>query len=237
MKVRGTRECQECGTRWAYYETGSVDCPACGSIRSVGVDERTEHTATGGELDLTAARTVLKQGRPLREALRAAKERCRGYVLSRGFISAGELRPLDDRFLAAMELRHAADIAGRTRSPAESEEAYVLALLQGADFGERPAPDEVPDSMRAARGLAAAEAVETYLREVRTVLGDVDRPAVRPLLEAVDDHVRRVQALDGDVPVAEADRLVSTMRDIGQALMTDEESGLATARDRLDRLP
>jgi DNA-directed RNA polymerase subunit RPC12/RpoP len=31
MKIRGERECTDCGTRWSYYDTASVECPQCGS--------------------------------------------------------------------------------------------------------------------------------------------------------------------------------------------------------------
>ncbi len=58
------RECTECGTRWSYYETGSIGCPACGSLHSVGLDERTEHTDLRVEFDLTPVRADIDEGRP-----------------------------------------------------------------------------------------------------------------------------------------------------------------------------
>lgn len=235
MRIRGERECKDCGTRWSYYETGSVDCPSCGSLRSVGVDERTEHTASTASLDLTAAREALEHDR-LAEAVAEAKSACREYARSAGFIHAGELQPLDDTYLAALELVHAADLVGRSFSPTEAEELYFLALLRGADFGERPDPAEVPDSMREARGLAAAEAVDEYRGELRTFLDGDPEPAVGRMLESVTDHVRRLRALEGDIPPREAETLVRVARELGRSLATDDESALAAARDRLDRL-
>src|SRR6056297_1417065 len=60
MEIRGERECKDCGTRWSYYETGSVACPNCESVRSVGVDEeRKRHTAGQATLDLTEVRNMI----------------------------------------------------------------------------------------------------------------------------------------------------------------------------------
>ena len=56
MRVRGERECRRCGTVWAYYDTGSVACPSCGSLQSVGVDDRTRHTAGPAPFDLSSLR-------------------------------------------------------------------------------------------------------------------------------------------------------------------------------------
>jgi len=236
MKVRGERECRECGTRWSYYETGSVDCPSCGSIHSVGVDERTEHTDTARNLDLTAAREAVDDGRPLRETLELAKDACREYVRAAGFVHAGELRDLDSSYLAATELLHAADLVGRSFAPDDTEELYVLDLLRGADHGERPDTGDVPESLREARGMAAADAVRDYRDDIRTSLdGTPDRPA-SDVLELLGQHERRVRALGGDVPPASADRLVAATRSLGRHLGDDEETALAEARDRLDRL-
>ncbi|MFB6172409.1 MAG: TFIIB-type zinc ribbon-containing protein [Haloarculaceae archaeon] len=234
MRIRGERECTECGTRWSYYETGSVNCPACGSLRSVGVDERTEHTAGTASLNLTAAREALDRD-DLREAVDVAKSACREYARRVGFIHAGELQPLDDTYLAALELVHAADIVGRSFAPSEAEELYFFSLLRGADFGERPDADAVPESMREARGLAVAEAVDQYRTDVRTYLGGEATGPVGQVLERLSDHARRVRALEGDVPVAEAETLVRATRDLTRSL-ADDEDALATAQDRLDRL-
>jgi hypothetical protein len=237
MKIRGERECRDCGTRWSYYETGSVTCPSCGSLRSVGLDDRKEHTASPVDLDLTAARNALEGGQHLTEAVAEAKERCREYVRATGFVDAGDLRPLDDTYLAALELVHAADLVGRSFAPTEAEELYFLSLLRGADFGERPDTNEVPTSMREARGLAAADGVEAYRSDLRAFLdSDPERP-VTEVLSALDDHVRRVKALGGDVEPREADLLVAVVRDLAHYLTERDESALATARDRLDRLP
>ena len=105
MKVRGRRECTECGTTWSYYETGSIDCPNCGSVRSVGVDDRTRHTDSPVEFDLTGVRNEIDDS-PLRDVAAAAVEVASEYARKRGFVDAGELEPLDERFVAANELRH-----------------------------------------------------------------------------------------------------------------------------------
>lgn len=243
MRVRGERECQDCGHRWSYFETGAVECPDCGSLRSVGVEERRQHTDDPVELDLTAARE--RADADLLGALDDAAADCREYVRRRGFVSAGALRDLDDTYLAAAELVHAADLAGggmRTDLD-DAERIYLLDLLRGADAGERPDPDRVPESLRAARGLAYADCVDDYRGELRDWLaarGEDDDArevhAVRVALDGVEGVVTRTQALQGDVAPGEVETLVAAVRDVATALRDGDEEALATARDRVGRL-
>jgi hypothetical protein len=237
MRIRGQRECRDCGTRWSYYETGSVECPSCGSLRSVGTDEeRTLHTASPGTLDLTEIRSRWASDESLREVADAASDVCRDYVRGYGFVKGGELQPLSDTYLAAMELRYVAGRIGRALTLDDDDEYYLLSLLRGADRGERPSPEEVPDSLRAARGLAYAEAVSAYRSDLRTYLADHPEPSVTELLGPLDGHVKRLEALDGEVPVEESELLVLIAQDLGTYLRADDESAHLRARDRLDRL-
>ncbi|WP_137285193.1 DUF7117 family protein [Halorussus salinisoli] len=245
MKVRGQRECKDCGARWSYYETGSVECPDCGSLRSVGVDaERRLHTDGPAEFDLTEVREAV-DARPLREVADRAGETAREYVRKRGFVRGGDLQPLDDTYLAAQELRHAADVVRRGLDLSDDEEWYFLALLRGADApddetDQRPAPDEVPKSMHPIRGLAYADAVDEYRREMADWADERDSSALgdsaRDALETLDEHVKRVQALDGDVDADTAELLVAAARDVSRFLREDDADALASARDRFDRL-
>jgi uncharacterized Zn finger protein (UPF0148 family) len=237
MRVRGERECRECGTVWSYYDTGSVACPSCGSLESVGVDDRTRHTAGPAPFDLSSIRDRVDPEAPAALA-GEVKSTARTYLRRRGFIDAGELRDLDDTYLAAGELVQAVDVFARLRDPTDDERLYVLDLLRGADGGERPAVADVPPRMRAARGLAYAEAVREYRREVRTWLGDAgaDPSLARRTLATIDEHAKRVLAVEGDVPPGEAEALVRATREVVRAVRDDDEGALATARDRLDRL-
>lgn len=233
MKVRGERECKECGTRWSYYETGSINCPACGSVHSVGVDERTRHTAGPRSLDLTPARNLHQEGQPLRRVAERAAELCGEFTRTHGFIHSGDLQPLSGTFLAAMELRHVADEVGRTMQLGDDEEYYFLELLREADGGDRPEPEEVPSSLRAARGLAYANAVRDYRDDLRQHLEDHPDSTVRSALESLGTHVKRVRALDGDVPLSEVELLVAAVRDLWMYVDGNEEAALARAEDRL----
>jgi len=237
MKVRGQRECRDCGRQWSYYETGSVACPHCESLRSVGVDERARHTAGPATFDLSAHRRTVDGG-SIADVVEDAKRDARAYVRERGFIDGGELLPLDDAYLAAGELVHALDCYARTRAPDDDEEYYVLSLLTGADHGERPGPDDVPASMHAGRGLAYADAVDDYRREVTIWLDDRDReePAARRVLSTLTARAKRVRALQGDVEPREAEALVRAAREITAYLTADDEAALVTAEDRLQRL-
>jgi hypothetical protein len=235
MKVRGQRECRDCEHRWSYYETGAVECPACGSLRSVGVDERTRHTDTPVSLDLSPHRRAV-DATGLDDAADDLKRDLRDYRNKRGFVRGGELLPLDETFLAATELLHAVDVLARAAEVTDDEEFYLLDLLRGADAGERPAVERVPESVRAARGLAVAEAVDDYRRETLTWLDDNPHPEARRTLGSVSDLVRRARALGGDVPLDASETLVEATRDVSAYLREGDEPALATADDRLSRL-
>ncbi|MFB6075327.1 MAG: TFIIB-type zinc ribbon-containing protein [Haloarculaceae archaeon] len=227
MRVRGRRECQSCGAQWSYYETGSVTCPECGSLRSVGLDERTRHTDAPVEFDLTPVRNRVDEA-TTRELAEQAAERAGEYVRKRGFVSAGDLAPLDAVYVAATELQYAAEEIARGLRTAEDEELYFLALLRGADEGERPPVEEVPDSLAQARGLAMAAVTDAYQRDVRRILEDDPDPEARRLNGRIRDHRKRIEALDGDVDPADAERLLKATRDLGRYL-DGEESALVTA--------
>jgi predicted nucleic acid-binding Zn-ribbon protein len=248
MKLRGERECTDCGTRWSYYETGEATCPDCGSLRSVGVeDERKRHTDSAVELDLSPYRDAVGDDGDILDVADELEADCRRYLRKRGFIDAGELTRLDDTFLAVQELRAA--IADESRDKRigvdrgtridDETERYLLTLLAGADTGERPAPEEVPDSLTGARGLAYATAIEAYHRDVATYLDDTPDPEGRRILERIRDHEKRLRALGGDVPPAEAEQLVDACNDL-QRYLTEQgeraEQALSTGLGRLDRL-
>jgi len=235
MKIRGTRKCQSCETQWSYYETGSITCPSCGAMRSVGVDEaRRTHTDSPAQLDLEPVRRTLAT-EPLDHVVDDLKERLRSYTRKRGFINGGELRPLDNRYLAARELLHAADLAARSRGPSEAEELYVLELVGGAESGEWPPETDLPDSLSAARGSAVADAVAAYRRDLRTWLDDHPDPEVAKTLSSLRDQLKRAEALQGEIPVDTANELVAAARETGDSLRGDTDA-LASARDRLERL-
>ena len=91
--------------------------------------------------------------------------------------------------------------------------------------------------MREPRGLAVADAVETYRRELRTWADGRDlTPTERSLFESLGDHVTRIKMLDGDVAPQSADSLLEAVRDLGVGIRERDESALGRAGDRLDRL-
>lgn len=239
MRIRGERECTACGTQWSYFETGSVTCPSCGDLRSIGVGDPQRHTDSPAEVDLSPVRELIDEV-PVAELATEAKTVSQEYLRSRGFIHGGSLNPLDDTYLAVAELAHVADHIGRSFDPTEPEELYLLELIRGADRGNRPPVETVPSSLRAPRGLAYATAVRDYRRDLRDWMrgrGDPTYPpAVRRLADRLTGHVRRIRALSGDVDPREVERLVEATRDLGAALLDDDEAALASARNRLDRM-
>jgi len=235
MKIRGRRECQSCGCRWSYYDTGSVACPECGSVESVGIDDRRLHTDAPTSLDLSRYRTAAAEGKFEDVADECASD-LRRYLRRRGFVSGGDLRDLDDTVLTARELLQALDLFGRLRDPRDEERAYVFDLLRGVEPGERPPPDQAPERLRAARGLGYATAVRDYRRDLGTWLDEHPDPEARRTLGRVGERVKRVRALQGEVNPASVETLVRAVREIGSYLRTGAEGDLAAARARLDRL-
>lgn len=242
MKIRGERECQHCGTRWSYYETGEATCPECGSLRSVAVEgTRQRHTDSPAEIDLTPHRSAVGDGTEIAEIANDVAADCRAYLRKRGFINGGELRPLDDRFLAVQELRTAITDysrdgrvdADRDEPDREAAEGYLLSLLGGADGGERPEPDDVPDSLASARGLAYATAVEAYREDVSTYLDDNPDPEARRVLERIRDREKQLSALGGSLPPKRVEALVDACRALWRHL-DGEQSALDDVESHLD---
>ena len=231
MEIRGERECTDCGERWSYYETGTIQCPACGSVRSVGVGGRAEHTADPVELDLSGVRsavdTVSVDGLAAR-----AREEAAEYVRRAGFIHAGRLTPLDDTYLAAAELRRVGAELPRRMRVDDAEELYLLELLRTADSSERPAPREVPASLRVQRGLAVAAAADAYASDIRSLYDEPGRE-VSQVLSGVRAERKRVEALDGDVDPDRAERVVRALRELHAYLETDDETALVRAQERV----
>lgn len=232
MKIRGERECRDCGARWSYYETGSVACPECESLRSTGVGERAEHTDSPVTLDLSPV-LALVEDEPIDAVAAAAAEHASEYLRAAGFVRAGQLQPLSDDYLVAAELRRAGNTLSRAMRVSDEEELYLLSLLRAGADGERPGPSEVPESLRAERGLGAAAAIEAYLGDVRR-LSDEPLEPVTAVLSSLRARYKRIQALDGDVDTSESERLVRATRDLSLYLRENDEAALARARDRLD---
>lgn len=236
MQIRGKRECDKCGNQWSYYDTGSVTCPSCGSVRSVGLDESPRlHTDGPTSLDLTPARRLV-QDEPVKAVATAAEDVARKYRLERGFLHGGELRPLDDVYVATVELRHAAAGIRRSLGLVDDTRQYFLDLLADADKGKRPSADHVPRDLRWARGLAAATVVEDYRRDLTDWLDQHPSPEIRSVYDELGQLGSRMAALDGDVPAAEADHLISATQALGTYLITSDEGALARASDRLTDL-
>jgi len=242
MEIRGDRECKACGTRWSYYETGSVACPECGSLRSVGTDdERAYHTDLAPDLDLAEAHRLATDA-TLTEAAEAASSAASEYVRQRGFVAGGDLRDLDDTYLAARELAYVGAEYARAIDHSEDQEFYLLSLVRGAPEGKRPEPADVPADYISIRGLAYAAAVGDYRKEIRAWYdverGDdvEERPEARALLESLGDHVKRANALDGDISLDDAERLVEAAREIATYLRSGDEAAYEAARTRLDAL-
>ncbi|MDQ2053903.1 hypothetical protein [Halobellus sp. H-GB7] len=236
MRIRGRRRCKDCGREWSYFDTGQVNCPDCGSMRSVGTGDRERHTDSAVELDLSAPRAELDDATDIDDIASELKTTLRDYVRQRGFVRAGELQSVDDTVLGAAELLHAVDVFGRTRDPDDEMQWYVLELLRGADDGQRPDPSSVPASMTDARGLAYAEVLDAFCSDLGTWLDDNPDPAARQVRETLATHVKRVDAVYGDVPAEESELLVRAARDLVSYLVDDDEMALTTAQDRLSRL-
>ncbi|WP_424015134.1 DUF7117 family protein [Halorubrum xinjiangense] len=229
MKVRGERECQSCGARWSYYETGSVACPSCGDLRSVGVDARTAHTDAPVSLDLAAHRERFGDSPDTlpRSGVDDLQSDLREYCRKRGFIDGGRLAPLDATYLAARELLEAVDCFERLRDPTDADREYLLALLTGADNGDRPPADEVPTALREARGMAAVRAVEAFRSDALDFLDELEAGVERSGVESND-----AETGDNEIDDTENDEDAPTVTVDGE----HPEARIGPARDAFERL-
>lgn len=231
MKVRGERECQNCGTRWSYFETGSVACPACGSVKSSSRGDRAQHTAGGSALDLAPVREAVDD-EPLRRVAELAVEVGRAYRREAGFVDAGELQPLDDTFLLAAELETVGRHLGQAMQVDDEARTYLLTVIRAPLEDKRPDPGNVASSLAPARGLAVCRAVDAYVSDLRLVYDEPDRPLARSL-STIRTRRKRIEALDGDVEPRNAERLVDAARDVYAYLVRDDEAALARIDERL----
>lgn len=240
MEIRGQRRCRACETAWSYYETGSVACPNCGSLRSVGRDaERKQHTDAPAALSLAPFQNRIAE-EPLTQYAGELKSVLREYTRKRGFINAGELRTLDDTYLTARTLLHTVDALSHQQSPTTGEELYLLSVYEqlADEQAEQQLPpgSTVPDSLREAWGLAATDAVEAYLSDLRYWMTDTPASETTQIIGQLREHVKRVRALQGDVDPETATTLVETARDIGRSLRGEAADGVETAGNRLAEL-
>lgn len=234
MKLRGHRECTDCGTRWSYFETGEITCPDCDNPTSVAVSDPAEHTAGQGSLDLTPILADI-DSLSISELAARTVERTRPSIASAGFVHTGELQSLADRHLVVTELHRVASTLDRRRQVSDAEAAYFLTLLRGATDGQRPDPSDVPESLHPDRALAISGAVETYCSDIRRFLGQTDRDRdITRALSTIRAHRKRIDALDGAVDPSTAERLVRATRDLSSALREDDETALARVSTRFD---
>lgn len=243
MRVRGVRSCNECETEWSYFDTGSIVCPQCGSIASVGLGDRRLHTDAPVRLELPIE--SIDDPTTIEDVADIIERRCRRYRNRRGFIRGGELRRLDDQFLLAHELLEiAADHRRQGRSSPRSDAAlgYDLSILDAViRNGRPPDPDEVPRERHRHRGLGHSLALGSYLRDLKAWLetneGTDDGPRV--LIGEIEEHLRRIEALEGDVEPREVDGLVHAVRAIRRHVLAEGRSNdrdhVASLLDELDR--
>jgi len=196
------------------------------------VGERAEHTAGPATLDFSGARAAVGE-EPLRAVAERAAEAGAEYTRRAGFVHAGELQPLSEAYLAAAELRRVGTTLARSMRADDGAELYFLSLLDGAEDGDRPAPGEVPAGLRADRGLAVAAAADAYVSDIRRLIDDPG-PELAGVFSALRARRKRIEALDGDVDPAEAERVVRALRDVGAYIREDDETALVRAGELLD---
>jgi len=234
MKIRGQRVCQACATEWSYYETGSVACPNCGSLRSVGRDDdRQLHTDTPAALSLAQFQAQIA-AEPVAEYAADLKAVLREYTRKRGFINGGELQPLDDRYLTARTLLHTVDILARRHEPTTDAELYLLSLYETLTDDGAGAASDVADAETAVNDVDGGDNGATAV-DAETAGTDADN-ATDPELTAaqVPSELREAWGL------AAADAVDAYCSDLRTWLDATPDAAAATTlsqlRDHVNRL-
>ncbi len=207
MDVQGERECLDCGERWSYWDTRTVECPECGSPRSRGVGDgaRPEEEFTAEDLDDTDLAATLEN----------AEEAARSYTTKKRFVVAGDLRPPDPVYVMATEVKHlAAEHAVRDEGFTDDEREYAVALVTGLEEGEPPHPDERPESLDAVHERAVADVVEDYGGEVVKWARDRDLDDTDVMRDVEDARqvAKQVKATEGEE--GDAVEALRTLRDV-----------------------
>ncbi|MFB6253304.1 MAG: hypothetical protein ABEI06_01680 [Halobacteriaceae archaeon] len=236
MEIKGYRECRECGHQWSYYETGNVQCPECGSIKSTGLDERTLHTNNPVEIDITSIQSLVSNDEFRQAGQRAAKE-ARNYTIKRGFIHKGDLIRCDERIFSCHELRNLGNYINRTASITEETEYYFIETIQAVKNSGRPDQQAIPKNLRSIRGLAYARAAKDYLNDVTTWIEYADHELPSGgVLERTKENIKRVEALDGDISIGDSERIYEIVANLYSYCTTGEISTYEQIEEYLSNL-
>ncbi|MFB6186034.1 MAG: hypothetical protein ABEI86_04100 [Halobacteriaceae archaeon] len=236
MEIKGYRECRECGHQWSYYETGNIQCPECGSIKSTGIDERRLHTNTPVEIDITSIQSLVSNDE-FRQAGQLAAEEARNYTIRRGFIQEGELIQCDDRIFSCHELRNLGNYINRTTSITDETEYYFIETIQAVKNKGRPDQQAIPMKLRSIRGLAYARTAKDYLNAVMTWVEYTDQqPPSRGVFERTKENIKRVEALDGDISVRDSERIYEIVTNLYSYCTTGEVSTYEQIEEYLSNL-
>ncbi len=209
MDLEGERECLECGERWSYWETRTVECPECDSPRSRGVGDGARPEEEFPAEDLVAS--------TLMETLENADEAARSYTTKKNFVVAGELQPPDPVYVMAAEVKHLyAELTARSREATDREREYAGALVTGLEDGEPPHPGERPETLDAVHERAVADVVEDYSSEMVKWARDRDLDDTEVMRDVEDarQRAKQVQATEGEE--GDAVEALRTLRDVYQ---------------------
>jgi hypothetical protein len=119
---------------------------------------------------------------------------------------------------------------------------YDLSLLNAAIRDWRPPdPNEVPRERHRHRGLGYSLALGAYLRDLKAWLEAKVRTedGTRVVIGEIEEHLRRIEALEGNVEPTEVDGLVTSVRAIRRHVLSDEPSNdldqVASVLEELNR--
>ncbi len=215
MEISGERECLDCGEQWSYFETRQIECPECGSIKSMSISESELDTASSrkNELDMSDLYTEFQTD--FMNALTQAGDRSREYIASTGFIEGGELRPPMLRYVMAREIMEIADYIDLSLDTdiSASEERYIIDLVKGVKSGDPP--DKRPNSMNNHHYMAVAKTAEEYATELFKYF-EQNSEDIPEGLEKARSLAKKTKATNGES--ADAKKSLRILRDLQRSL-------------------